>query len=134
MGIAQLIAPSEAVVRGSGAERARASGIRPREGLIAGPVPRSIATTRIMTTNVKSLLLLIAAAYGRAASDPIISWRCRNANRTIDVPAPLPAVAHTALMAAGVSNSTTSSIVKDNAPYMHATTDTLVRICSARLS
>ena len=55
-----------------------------------------------MTTNVRSLLLLIAAAYGRAASDPIISWRCRNANRTIDVPAPLPAVAHTALMAAGV--------------------------------
>jgi beta-mannosidase len=96
------IAPSEAVVRGSGAERARASGCRPREGLIAGPVPRSIATTRIMTTNVKSLLLLIAAAYGCAASDPIISWRCRNSNRTIDVPAPLPAVAHTALMAAGV--------------------------------
>lgn len=35
-------------------------------------------------------------------SSPIIAWRCHNANHSVDVPVQLPAVAHTALMAAGI--------------------------------
>lgn len=53
--------------------------------------PRSAAVT---------LLLLLHSASGTAP--PTISWSCRNANHSIEVPVVLPAVAHTALLAAGV--------------------------------
>ncbi len=65
------------------------------------------ATPLVMT--ISTLVLFLATsptspAIASPASPALsaIEWRCRNANGTIDVPAKLPAVAHTALMAAGV--------------------------------
>lgn len=46
--------------------------------------------------------MLLSLVVLSVVAAPNITWRCRNANRSIDVAATLPAVAHTALMAAGI--------------------------------